>query len=105
MLILVINLPTPEDAGRAEFLANCAKFDEAIARDIRIGNFTLAELEDEEQGLERLGCWHRDLTAWDVFGAPEATEAAKHLKRCVAACEDYAERVVAAQHATGGGAL
>ncbi|MCD2468957.1 hypothetical protein MBT42_36075 [Streptomyces sp. MBT42] len=39
------------------------------------------------------GAGHRDLTARDVFGAPEAAEAGRRLKQCAAACEDYAERV------------
>ncbi|MFJ3309302.1 Chromate resistance protein ChrB [Streptomyces sp. NPDC086549] len=50
--------------------------------------------------LERLRRRHRDLTARDVFGAPEATEAGRRLKRCAAACEDYAERVFSALHRT-----
>ncbi|MFJ5831736.1 Chromate resistance protein ChrB [Streptomyces sp. NPDC093089] len=105
----------PEDAARfralftaarsadwAEFLADCGKFEEEIAKEIRIGKFTLAELE-EEQSLERLRRWHRDLTARDVFGAPEAPEAAVRLKACAAVCEDYAERVFAVLHETPGG--
>ncbi|PWI04845.1 chromate resistance protein ChrB [Streptomyces sp. NWU339] len=104
---------SPEDAARfremftaarsadwTEFLADCGKFEAEIAKEIRIAKFTLAELEEEEQSLERLRRWHRDLTARDVFGAPEAAEAAEHLKRCAAACEDYSERVFAALHAT-----
>ncbi|MEV8129096.1 Chromate resistance protein ChrB [Streptomyces sp. NPDC085944] len=47
---------------------------------------------------ERLRRRHRDLTARDVFGAPEAAEAGRRLKRCAAACEDYAEQVFAALH-------
>jgi hypothetical protein len=103
----------PEDAARfqamftgarsedwAEFLADCGKFEAEIAKEIRIAKFTLAELEEEEQSLERLRRWHRDLSARDVFGAPEAAEAAARLKDCVAACEDYAERVFAALHQT-----
>ncbi|MEV0622080.1 Chromate resistance protein ChrB [Nonomuraea sp. NPDC050404] len=81
-----------------EFLADCGKFEEEIAKEIRIAKFTLAELEEEEQSLERLRRWHRDLTARDVFGAPQAPEAAERLKRCAAVCEDYAERVFAALH-------
>ncbi|MER7000283.1 Chromate resistance protein ChrB [Streptomyces sp. NPDC000410] len=105
---------TPEDAARfrgmfnaarsadwAEFLADCGKFEEEIAKEIRNAKFTLAELEEEEQSLERLRRWHRDLTARDVFGAPEAAEAATRLRRCATACEDYAERVFAALHTTG----
>ncbi|GAA2802013.1 Chromate resistance protein ChrB [Saccharopolyspora taberi] len=82
----------------SEYIADCGKFEDEIAKEIRIGKFTLAELEEEEQSLERLRRWHRDLTARDVFGAPEAAEAGERLKRCVEVCEDYAERVVAALH-------
>jgi len=82
----------------AEFLSDCGKFEAELAKEIRIAKFTLAELEEEEQSLERLRRWHRDLTARDVFGAPERAESAERLKRCVAACEDYAERVFAELH-------
>lgn len=85
-------------ADWAEFMADCGKFEAELAKEIRIAKFTLAELEEEEQSLERLRRWHRDLTARDVFGAPEAAEAGERLKVCVAACEDYAERVFTALH-------
>ncbi|MER7083282.1 Chromate resistance protein ChrB [Saccharopolyspora kobensis] len=85
-------------ADWTEFLADCGKFEAELAKEIRNAKFTLAELEEEEQSLERLRRWHRDLTARDVFGAPEAREAAERLKQCAAACEDYAERVFNALH-------
>lgn len=104
---------TDEDAARfqdmftaarsadwTEFLADCGKFEAEIAKEIRIAKFTLAELEEEEQSLERLRRWHRDLTARDVFGAPEAVEAAERLRQCTDACEDYSERVFTALHST-----
>ncbi|MFI9762509.1 Chromate resistance protein ChrB [Streptomyces sp. NPDC051963] len=89
---------TARSADWAEFLADCGKFEDELAKEIRIAKFTLAELEEEEQSLERLRRWHRDLTARDVFGAPEAAEAGERLRACTAACEDYAERVFAALH-------
>ncbi|MDQ8703863.1 chromate resistance protein ChrB [Streptomyces sp. LHD-70] len=85
-----------------EFLSDCGKFEQEIAKEIRIGKFTLAELEEEEQSLERLRRRHRDLTARDVFGAPQAGEAVERLKRCAAVCEDYAERVFTALHHSEG---
>ncbi|TMR07446.1 chromate resistance protein ChrB [Actinomadura soli] len=85
-------------ADWAEFLADCGKFEAELAKETSIGKFTLAELEEEEQSLERLRRWHRELTARDVFGAPEASEAAGRLRECTALCEDYAERVFAALH-------
>lgn len=87
-------------ADWAEFLADCGKFEAELAKEIRIAKFTLAELEEEEQSLERLRRWHRDLTARDVFGAPEAAEAGERLGQCAAACGDYAERVFTALHQT-----
>ncbi|WKX14340.1 Chromate resistance protein ChrB [Streptomyces sp. NL15-2K] len=86
----------------AEFLADCGKYEAELAKEIRKAKYTLAELEEEEQSLERLRRWHRDLTARDVFGSPEAARAGERLKQCAAACEDYAERVFAALHQTPG---
>ncbi|MFF4862756.1 Chromate resistance protein ChrB [Streptomyces sp. NPDC001231] len=101
----------PEDAVRlqemfaaarsadwAEFLADCGKFEAELAKEIRTAKLTSAELEEEEQSLERLRRRHRDLTARDVFGTPEAAKAGERLWQCVAACEDYAERVFATLH-------
>jgi hypothetical protein len=90
-------------ADWAEFLSDCGKFEAELAMEIRIEKFTLAELEEEEQSLERLRRWHRDLTARDVFGTPKAAQATARLKECVAACEDYAERVFRVLHATPAG--
>ncbi|MGW7368522.1 Chromate resistance protein ChrB [Streptomyces sp. NPDC054841] len=105
----------PEDAARfetmftaarsedwAEFLADCNKLKAEIAKEIRIAEFTPAELEEAEQSLERLRRRRRDLMAGDVFGAPEAARAGERLKQCAAVCEDYAEQVFAALHRSEG---
>ena len=81
-----------------EFIADCAKFDAEIAKEIRIAKLTMAELEEEEHSLERLRRWHRDLTARDVFGAPSAGEADQQLKHCTERLADFTERVFAALH-------
>ncbi len=82
----------------AEFIADCAKFDAEIDREISQGKFTLAELEEEEQSLERLRRWHRTIKTRDIFGAPAADEADQHLKQCAERLADYTERVFAALH-------
>ncbi len=81
-----------------EFLSECTKFDAEIAKEIRIGKFTLAELEEEEQSLERLRRWYRELAARDVFGAPSAVEAGHQLKHCTERLADYTELVFTALH-------
>jgi hypothetical protein len=82
----------------AEFIADCGKFDAEIDAEIAKGKFTLAELEEEEQSLERLRRWHRDLATRDVFGAPGAPEAAKQLKHCADRLLEYTERVMREIH-------
>lgn len=87
------------EADWAEFLADCDKYDEEIDKEMRTRKFTLAELEEEEQSLERLRRWHRDLGARDVFGAANAPDATSRLESCAARFENYAEQVIAALHA------
>jgi hypothetical protein len=82
----------------AEFTADCGKFDAEIDSEISKGKFTLAELEEEEQSLERLRRWHRELATRDVFGAPNAAEAGQQLKHCTERLADYTERVFQAVH-------
>ncbi|UOX90898.1 chromate resistance protein ChrB [Amycolatopsis sp. FBCC-B4732] len=81
-----------EDEWR-EFLADCGKFDAEIDKEIRVGKFTMAELEEEEQSLERLRRWHRDLKVRDVFGAPSAAPAELRLKHCADRLAEYTELV------------
>src|SRR5689334_8151458 len=62
-----------------EFLAERAKFDAEIEKEIRIKKFTAAELDEEEQNLERLRRWFRELKARDLFGSPSQPEAERCL--------------------------
>ena len=82
----------------AEFAADCGKFDAEIDSEIAKSKFTLAELEEEEQSLERLRRWHRELATRDVFGAPNAGDAGQQLKDCTERLADYTEMVFRAVH-------
>ncbi|MDR6989363.1 hypothetical protein J2Y66_003878 [Paenarthrobacter nitroguajacolicus] len=77
----------------AEFTADCGKFDQEIAKEISRGKFTFAELEEEEQSLERLRRWYRELKSRDVLHLPQAGEAAAQMARCAEALEGYASMV------------
>ena len=78
-----------------EFLAECNKFEAEIEKEIRTEKFTSAELDEEEQNLERLRRWFRDLRRRDVFVAPSQEHAERRLKDCGELLEDFAERVFA----------
>jgi hypothetical protein len=76
-----------------EFLAECGKFEQEIQKEIRTQKFTAAELDEEEQNLERLHRWFRELRARDVFVAPSQQAAERRVKECAEVLEDFAERV------------
>ncbi len=76
-----------------EFLRDCDKFEAEIRREIRKRKFTAAELDEEEQNLERLRRWQRDLRIKDVFGAPSAEAATLRLKECAERLEQFADKV------------
>ncbi|MFY7066211.1 Chromate resistance protein ChrB [Nocardiopsis changdeensis] len=81
-----------------EYATDCGRFLEEIAKEIAKEKFTFAELEEEEQSLERLRRWFRDLKKRDVLALPQARDAAECLRACSDALDDYAERVYAAVH-------
>jgi hypothetical protein len=81
-----------------EFISECAKYEAELGHEVAQQKFTLAELDEEEQSLERLRRWYRQLKLRDLFGAPSASQAEQDLRRCQARLEDFAEHVYAALH-------
>jgi hypothetical protein len=90
------------DAARAddwaEFVADCGKFRDEIAREIAKRKFTLAELEEEEQSLDRLRRWLRTIRTRDVFGSPAAAGADEELAGSAAALEEFSAHVYRELH-------
>jgi hypothetical protein len=89
-------------AGReeewGEFIRECAKYEAELDREIAQRKFTLAELDEEEQSLERLRRWYRELKLRDLFGAPSAGKAERDLRQCQERLDGFAEHVYAALH-------
>jgi len=85
------------EAEWGEFLSDCGKYETELAGEIAKGKLTLAELDEEEQSLDRLRRWYRAIRARDLFGAPSASAAERRLKECTEALEDFAERVYVAR--------
>jgi hypothetical protein len=79
-----------------EFIADCGKFSDEIDREIGKEKFTFGELEEEEQSLERLRRWHRDLRRRNVVELDIATAAALRLEDVTEKLAGYAEQVFAA---------
>ena len=85
------------EAEWVEFVSECDKAEAELHREVEKQKFTLAELAEEEQNLDRLRRWYRELRAKDLFGAPSATQGEQRLKECAELLEDFAERVFEAR--------
>jgi hypothetical protein len=85
------------EAEWVEFLSDCGKYQAELASEVVKGKLTLAELDEEEQSLDRLRRWYRTIKTRDLFGAPSAPAAERRLKECADALEDFAERVYEAR--------
>src|SRR5919201_2586123 len=81
------------EAEWTEFVAECGRHLAEIDKEVAKAKLTLAELDEEEQSLERLRRWHRELRLRDVLGAPSASSAVQRLKECEVRLEDYTQRV------------
>jgi hypothetical protein len=59
------------EAQWTEFVAECVKFEAELERETGQGKFTLAELDEAEQSLERLRRrWYRELMFRDLSAPP-----------------------------------
>lgn len=109
LLVLAARGHGPGDAARmeqlyaearaqewSEFRADVGKYLAELDKEEAIGKYTLAELEEEEQSLDRLRRWYRDLRARDLLASPPAADAATDLKACEQRFDTYAEHVYAA---------
>jgi hypothetical protein len=84
----------------SEFDADCTKYLDELDKEERLGKYTLAELEEEEQSLDRLRRWYRELRSRDLLGIPATTDSATGLKLCEERFEMYADHVYAALSAS-----
>jgi hypothetical protein len=84
----------------AEFEADCGKFEDEIAREHAKQKYTFGELEEEEQSLDRLRRWYRDLKKRDALQLPAALSADSRLQHCADILDEYAEKVYAVMRAS-----
>ena len=85
------------EAEWGEFLGDCDKYEAELKNEVTKRKLTLAELDEEEESLERLRRWFRTIRARDLFGAPSASAAEIRLKECADALEHFAELVYEAR--------
>jgi hypothetical protein len=85
------------EAEWGEFLGDCNKYEAELKDEVAKVKLTLAELDEEEESLDRLRRWYRTIRGRDLFGAPSAPSAERRLKECGDALERFAEQVYEAR--------
>jgi hypothetical protein len=80
----------------AEFAADCDKYLAELDKEERLSKYTLAELEEEEQSLDRLRRWYRELRSRDLLGIAGTADPTACLKQCEKQFEAFADHVYAA---------
>lgn len=81
------------DEAYREFIDKCADFEAEIAKETSAEHFTYAELEENDEDLEKLKGWLAKIRKLDFYGAPLSTEADVRLAYCITLLETYAGRV------------
>jgi hypothetical protein len=91
------------DAEYAELLSKCRDFHAELEKERAAGKFTFAELEENEEDLNKLEAWLRKVELRDRFGAPLAQEASAAVLACREDLEAFAASVYeAADHGSAG---
>ncbi|MEL7655723.1 MAG: Chromate resistance protein ChrB [Bacillota bacterium] len=76
-----------------EFISECGKYLKEIEKEITIEKFTFAELEEEEEELNKLISWFSKISARDAFSASERTRASEMKDQIQQAFDQYSEMV------------
>lgn len=76
-----------------EILDKCEDFNGQIDKEFKANHFTYAELEENEEDLNKLKQWFRKVRERDVLGASRRQATEEALDKCARVLEDYAARV------------
>jgi hypothetical protein len=87
------------DEEYQELISKCDDFFKEIQAEIERENFIFAEVEENEEELDKLRLWLKKIEKRDVLGAPKRKAAIEKVKSCERVFEDFARRVYEHQDA------
>ncbi len=76
-----------------EIINKCEDFFEEISNEIERQNFIFAEIEENEEELEKLKKWFKKVEKRDFVNAPLKKEAIEKLKKCTKLFEEFSKKV------------
>jgi vacuolar-type H+-ATPase subunit I/STV1 len=81
------------EAEYQEFLGKCDDYLGELRHETRTRHFTFAELQENDEDLEKLKGWLEKIKALDFYGTPAAVTAERRLDDCTVALDAFAARV------------
>lgn len=76
-----------------EIIAKCEAFFQEIEQEISRQNFSFAEVEENEEELEKLKLWFKKVNKRDILKPPLRKTALEKIRLCEKIFEDFAKRV------------
>ncbi len=76
-----------------EIINKCEDFFKEISNEIERQNFIFAEIEENEEELEKLKKWFKKVEKRDFVNAPLKKEAIEKLKKCTKLFEEFSKKV------------
>lgn len=90
---IISNFNTIRDEEYKEYINECEKYFKELEKEISIEKFTFAELEEEEEELQKLISWYSKIEARDIFHSSEGNTAKIKQEQIKKAFEEYSELV------------
>jgi len=84
---------TSRDEEYQEIISKCEDYAKEIQFEIERQNFIFAEVEENEEELEKLKHWLKNVEKRDVVEAPLHEQAVEKIGTCEALFDDFAQRV------------
>ena len=91
--IMVGKLNEARNEEYRELLEQCADFFKEIDKEIARENFTFAEIEENEEELDKLKQWFAKIEARDAFGASLKETSETTLSKCAESLEKFCDKV------------
>ncbi len=88
------------DEEYAELIERCQGMLQELTKETKKKKFTFAELEENEDDLQKLESWMKRINARDLVGGERAAEAARALDACRKAFHTFADHVYAQEQVT-----
>lgn len=91
--IIIEKFNAARDEEYGELLEQCEEFFKEIDKEITRENFTFAEIEENEEELNKLKQWYAKIAARDSFDAPLQEKAKLMLSKCTEVLDGFCDRV------------